>query len=277
MIAMEPGTDEPGAAGRTLYIKAANIRWKNLYKGADLVIGQMATPTFSLLSEKTWGYRPIEKTLLDYRKIASSNDLGVGLQAKFGSKGQFGYNLMVGNDNGANQEIDKSKRVYASLYGRFFDNRLLAEVYDDYSQGKKSGYTMTKMTPKLHVAWQQRDTSFLIGIEVFRQMITHPSGTVAKMSPMGASAYIRGALKKNLVNAFARYDYFDPDAENTSSGNIEDFWTVGLDFMPVKSKSFHLMPNVWYNGYQNKNENTRGHLAADHDIVGRITFFYLFK
>src|SRR2546421_9384542 len=39
----------------TYYIKLANIRWKNIWKGTDLVVGQVATPAFPLLSETIWG------------------------------------------------------------------------------------------------------------------------------------------------------------------------------------------------------------------------------
>lgn len=277
IISMEPGADTPGASGRNLFIKSANIRWKNIYKGADLVIGQQSTPTFVLISEKTWGYRPIEKTIMDQRRVASSNDIGVGLQAKFGSRQQFGYNVMIGNDNGANQENDKSKRIYASIYGKFIDKRLIVELYDDYSQAKRGTYTMSKMTPKVHIGWWQPDTSFVVGVEVFQQLATNPTGANTKTAPIGISAYMRGALKKDMLNAFARFDYFDPDAEHVHAGSIEEFWTVGLDFMPKGLKNFHIMPNVWYNGYHNKTENTTGKLALDHDMVDRITFFYVFK
>jgi len=32
----------------TFYIKLANIRWKNIWKGTDLIVGQVATPAFPL-------------------------------------------------------------------------------------------------------------------------------------------------------------------------------------------------------------------------------------
>ena len=53
----------------TPYIKLANLRWKNIYKNADLVIGQSSTPTFAkngsgMASEEVWGYRAIELSLI---------------------------------------------------------------------------------------------------------------------------------------------------------------------------------------------------------------------
>src|SRR6476620_12384033 len=47
----------------TFYIKYANLRWKNIWKGTDLVVGQAATPAFSLVEEPIWGYRSIERTI----------------------------------------------------------------------------------------------------------------------------------------------------------------------------------------------------------------------
>src|SRR5690242_7269401 len=47
----------------SFYIKLANIRWKNIWKGTDLVVGQIGTPAFSLLIDPLWGYRSIERTI----------------------------------------------------------------------------------------------------------------------------------------------------------------------------------------------------------------------
>src|SRR6478672_5693941 len=74
----------------TFYIKLANLRWKNIWKGTDLVIGQQSTPAFALLIEPIWGYRSIERTITDIRRTPSF-DLGVGLQGKFDpDEGNFG-------------------------------------------------------------------------------------------------------------------------------------------------------------------------------------------
>src|ERR1051326_445576 len=57
---------------RAFYIKAANVKWKNIFPRADLVVGQQATPTFTTMSEKIWGYRSIEKTITDMRSYLTS-------------------------------------------------------------------------------------------------------------------------------------------------------------------------------------------------------------
>lgn len=53
----------------TYYIKYANIRWRNIWKGSDLVIGEGATPAFPLLTEMIWGYQSVERTISDLRRV----------------------------------------------------------------------------------------------------------------------------------------------------------------------------------------------------------------
>src|ERR1035437_4498578 len=84
-----------------------NIRWKNICKGTDLVIGQAATPAFPLLIEPIWSYRSIERTISAIRR-SPSFDLGATLQGKFDPEtGNYGYNIMVGNGTSAKPENDK--------------------------------------------------------------------------------------------------------------------------------------------------------------------------
>jgi hypothetical protein len=36
------------------------------------------------------------------------------------------------------------------------------------------------------------------------------------------------------------------------------------------------MPNVWYNKYQNQRSNAPGNAKQDHDLVYRLTFYYVY-
>ncbi|HVV55158.1 MAG TPA: hypothetical protein VHC47_07535, partial [Mucilaginibacter sp.] len=55
----------------SFYIKLMNIRIHDLWKGTDLVVGQVATPAFPMLTEKVWGYRDVERTVSDIRRTPS--------------------------------------------------------------------------------------------------------------------------------------------------------------------------------------------------------------
>ena len=108
----------------SFYIKLANLRWKNIWKRTDLVVGQSNTPAFPFLTQKIWGYRNLEKTIADIRKIPSI-DLGVSLQGKFDRDDKYGYSVMIGNGTGARVENDRFKRLYGEIYGKFFNKKII--------------------------------------------------------------------------------------------------------------------------------------------------------
>lgn len=162
LLASEPNANTGTAAGTSLangdnlvdgkmgfFIKNFNLRYRNIWKGTDLVVGEMSTPGFALneggtngatsLSEATWGYRFIEKTITDYHKN-NSYDLGVALQGTFDpATKNFGYVFMIGNNTSAtltpaaNPNAGFYKIYYGDLWGKFFDKQILVDVYGDYA------------------------------------------------------------------------------------------------------------------------------------------------
>jgi hypothetical protein len=287
----------------TFYIKLANIRWKNIWKGTDLVVGQVATPAFPLLSEKIWGYRSIERTISDIRRTPSY-DLGVALQGKFDAKGNFGYDLMVGNGSSAKPEADNFKWFYGDVFGMFMDKRLVVDLYADYER--------LTWTPQLHHSRQMikgyvayTTPGLTIGVEGFVNNL-HNDVTATKIAggtdllsikAVGVSYYIRGNIIPTKLGFFARYDMFNPNnkVDNgvyskyvQTTGNYNDnsyaggttatgdetykqgFITGGLDWTPAKN--VHFMPNIWYNHYNTQLATKNG----DYDLVYRMTFYFTF-
>jgi hypothetical protein len=55
--------DELSNSKETFFIKLANVRVKNIWKGTDLILGEQVTPSFAALTEKVWNYRSIERTI----------------------------------------------------------------------------------------------------------------------------------------------------------------------------------------------------------------------
>jgi hypothetical protein len=279
----------------TYYIKLANLRWKNLWKGTDLVVGQVSTPAFPLLSESIWGYRSIERTVADLRRTPSY-DLGVTLQGKFDPKGNFGYDLMVGNGTSAKPENDKFKWFYGDVFAKFLDQKLIFDVYADY---ERLNWTPTwhhsRNMIKGFVAYTT--STFTIGVEAFTNHGQNDvSGT--KLSTVkdtlasnatAISAYIKGRITKDKLGFFARVDSYNPDRDfdnttyasykgftsNYEPSNKELFITAGLDFTPVKN--VHFIPNVWYNRYTTQLSNQTGSANRDYDMVYRITFYYVYR
>lgn len=277
-----------------VYIKLANLRWKNIWKGTDLVIGQTATPAFSLITEPVWGYRAVERGVADIRRTPSY-DLGIALQGKFDSDGKFGYNLMVGNGTGAKPESNSFKWFYGDVYAKLLDKRLIIDLYADYQRlHRTQSWHHSRNMVKGFIAYTA--PAFTVGVEAF---INHGQEDVIGTNSMGKdtvsanavamSAFVRGRLIKDKLNFFARVDNYNPDVNYNSSlyasykgltdayepNNKELFFTAGLDFTPVKN--VHLIPNVWYNRYTSNQSGLTGVANQDYDMVYRLTFYYIYR
>lgn len=274
------------------YIKLANIRWRNLWKGTDLVVGQVVPPSFPLLIEPIWGYRSIEKTLSDFRRTPSF-DLGVTLQGKFDpEKGNFGYNIMVGNGSQARPENDKFKWFYGDIYAKFLEKRLVLDFYADYQRMNwTSTFHHSRNMLKGFVAYNA--PSFTVGTEAFinylKDDVIGHKGSIADTIDACANAisvFVHGTVIKDKLAFFARVDDFNPDKKYDHSytsyqgltpayepNNKELFITAGLDFTPISS--VHFQPNIWYDRYTPQQQSAPGNVR-DHDLVYRITFFYVY-
>ncbi|MGN6619277.1 MAG: hypothetical protein ACTHJ5_19030, partial [Ilyomonas sp.] len=203
----------------SFYIKLANIRWKNIWKGTDLVVGQVSTPAFSLLIEPIWHYRSIERPIADIRRTPSF-DLGAALQGKFDpAKGNFGYNVMVGNGTGARPENDKYKWFYGDVYAKFFDQRLIVDLYADYQR--------LNWTPSWHHSRNMikgfaayTTPQITIGAEAFinrlhkdnfaTEIATSKVDTLS-VNAKGLSVFMHGLIIKDKLRYFARFDSYNPN------------------------------------------------------------------
>ncbi len=313
------------------YVKLANIRWKNIYKNADLVVGQSATPTFAkngsgMASEEVWGYRSIERTITDIRRTTSF-DMGIALQGKFDSKGNYGYVVMVANGTGAKTENDNFKSFYGDIWGKFADKKIIVDLYQDYTRlnwgqyinGYKSAlpspngtYYHERAMTKLFVAYQTKPLT--VGVEFFMNTLLGDVNVTGKdgntyyrtTKAMGLSVFAKAQVKKDKLNAFVRFDNYDPTGnlsniageQNTKSYTAttsqydpttkEMFVTYGLDFTPIKN--VHVMPNIWMNTYNSGLDATASNTFGTKystmnsgvtamkgtDVLYRLTFYYVF-
>ena len=276
------------------YVKLANLRIKDLWKGTDLILGQVGTPGFSMSSEPIWGYRSIEKTIIDIRGTPSY-DLGASLQGKFDpKKGNFGYDLMVGNGTGAKPEGDNYKWLYGDIWGKFLDKKLYVNLYVDYNgMSPVAGMKHSRSMIKGFVAYTV--PTFTLGVEAYSNHlknddlateISSANVDVLSVNATGLSIFTRGTMVKDKLGFFARTDFFNPNNKvdngkynkyvgNTSGYNDpstkENFITAGLDYTPMKN--VHLMPNIWINHYSNQGFSTKYNTS---DVVARLTFYFVF-
>jgi len=272
-----------GSGNRGVLLKVADIKWKNIFSNSDFLIGLQFTPSFVLLTEKVWGYRSIEKTILDKNKFASPTDLGAGLQGAFDNDKNYGYNILYADGTGTKPENDRYKKIYADLWGKFLDKKIIVDLYGDLEQ-KREIPQIVFQTGKLFLAYQT--DALTIGLEAF--LIYETRGVQASpdaldynytdVEPFGYSLFITGSIFPKKLNFFARYDSFDPDLMyNPSlyyaySTAKERFITAGLDWTPFQA--IHIMPNIWYTNYTSKTAGATGTALSDYELVPRITFAF---
>jgi len=238
----------------TFYIKNMNVRWKGIWKGTDLVVGEMATPAFPFLTEKIWSYRSIERTISDIRRTPSY-DFGASLQGVFDpATKNFGYNLLVANGTSDKPDATPYKWFYGDVYHYFGHKHVVVDLYADYQRLNWTQYWHhTRQMVKGFIAWNSAandksfnpGTGFTIGVEGFINTLRNDNaapviagGTdTLTTAPSGISVYIHGDIVKNKLRFFARYDAYNPNNKvntsvfksysgNTSNYNDNSFHTV---------------------------------------------------
>ncbi|MBS1531032.1 MAG: hypothetical protein JSU01_12040 [Bacteroidetes bacterium] len=292
------------------WIKNFNIRMRDLWTGTDFVIGEISTPGFALnepgtngptsLSETTWAYRSIEKTITDFHKN-NSYDVGAALQGTFDpATKNFGYVLMVGNNTTAsllpasNPNTGFYKIFYGDIWGKFFNQHLYVDFYYDNAKTAPATFAIGAQShsiKKIFAAYVSKPIS--VGVEAYTQSFTQGVENSTTKAPedataQGLSIWVRGNITKNL-NFFAKRDGYQPNSDfintdsytvNTNYGSYnptvkETFWTAGIDYNPTKN--VHFMPNFWLIDYKdNRDPATTGYVAPDHTLVYRFTFFFTF-
>lgn len=250
----------------TLIIKTAYLEWKNVLPLGSIAFGLVPTPTWAWgVSEKMWNYRSIEKPAIDFRGMGDASDFGVTIRGKFDNEGILNYVAMIGNGNGQKNENNKYKKYYLDLNARI-EKSFVAEGYFDYEPwgGDKSKTSyfglLSYNTPE-----------FTIGLQAIQQQQKQLGSGNTDLTKFVTSAFVWGKLMDGF-NAFARYDFSNPNTKVSDKGYNEAFYVLGLDYMPIKD--VHIMPNLWINTFSDK--STAG-LKKDADVVGRITFFYVYK
>lgn len=283
-----PGsTDALPDGNRSVYLKAMNLSFKNVIPRAAIVVGQQATPTFATLSEHVWGYRSIEKTVADMRGVSSSTDLGVGVYGKIGKNENVGYDILVGNNNGAKLENNKYKKIYTSLYFYLLNKKIVIQGNYEHDRTASMPVKMDVNNFKAYAAYNTSATT--VAVEAFTQLKTNNAqysttpGNYADVTPAGISFYVTQTVTPDKLKFFARYDIYNPDTKYDSNKEYvagynttkEAFATIGLDILPYKN--IHIMPNLWYNHYASKLPGASGNLKGDYDLEGRITLYFVFN
>jgi hypothetical protein len=262
---------------RTTYLKYANMEWANMFNtGLKLSIGAITTPSFAITEEPFWGYRSVDRTIMDMKGITGSNDVGANIGGKVWKQKDeagtenacVGFNFMVGNSTGSiadepgiTGDYTTWKKYYGDIYFKAFHDKLILDLYAD---GHTFSWTSLPVGHDLH-QYEVTERAFLgykipnfnISAEYFRQlnynMVDRVSGTdvypggditddiQAGVSIMSAVVIMRdpktGAPQ---LSAFARYDFFNPFTEF----NPNDTYQSGGILVAAEGKQVNLVNSI---------------------------------
>lgn len=212
----------------TPFVKHAYVKWKGAF-GGDLYIGESGTPSWAV-AEKVWGYRSIEKTVLDLNGIGSSADIGLALK---GHAGSATYHVMIANGPGQRPERDNGKKLYGSVHFTPGQNNHL-ELYGDLDM-VPGGDSIT-----LKGFLGRTGDGIRAGLETFARIdregsVTDPGEDVTRA---GLSAFASLPLASQW-RGFGRLDAVNNDDVDTTDLVI----IGGLDW--AADKDVHIMPNLY--------------------------------
>lgn len=267
-------------------IKDAYLKWKELFSGSDLYFGIQPTPAFDV-SESYWGYRSLEKTILDLRGAVASRDFGVSLKGKITGDGMIQYWVLYGNNSNIGAETDKYKRIYAHIDLKPVD-KIRMTVYADYKMqaniNDPASTTLPKktlganvLTTALFVGYAEKG-SYSLGVEGFLQ--SAGNGYIHGAAPVivedknayGYSLFGNYSLSPE-ISLIGRYDYYDPNNASAATFDARNYVLAGVSWSPDKNVS--IIPNVQYETYEAVSAGA-GTRSIDPSITGRITLYYVF-
>jgi hypothetical protein len=237
--------DQLSNTKETFFIKIADIRVKNIWKGTDLVLGEQQTPTYVLISEKVWNYRSIERTNTDIRRTPSY-DLGVGLQGVFDpATRNFGYNLLMATGNSDKPAASSFKWFYGDIYGWFADKRLVIDLYADYQRlNWVTTWHHDRQMLKGYIAWTS--PMLTVGVEGFVNTIRNDTkatliaggADTIDTKANGLSFYAHGAIVPEKLRWFARVDLYNPNKNVNNS--------LYTTYAGISSPSGYMTPGYKY-------------------------------
>jgi len=276
------------------FVKEAWIAWKNVFAGSTLTFGNQLTPGFAI-SEANWGFRFLEKTIMDQKGLVGSVDLGISLRGKLTSDGMLNYWLMIGNNsgsglstgstNGTTPEQNKYKRYYADI--QVVPNPMwMATAYVDYADAAdlvtKTGLVSNStLTEAVYVGYGRSTltatvpTQTNVGVEGFMQQqsngYTTSSGSLASRNVLGYWVYGTYYFVPDWA-VVARYDSFDPNtgSDNLAKGDSRNYALGGLVYKP--DARVFISPNIVWESY----ETPVGGASIKASVTARLTLWYIY-
>ncbi len=264
------------------FVKQAYLEWTGLIRAHALYFGISETNAFKN-SESYWGYRSIEKTIMDLNNISSSADMGVAVKGNLGNYLHHWLTVFNGTGYGSS-EVDKYKKIGYDFWVTPAEG-LIFEAYVDYEKQDADNGTFkyahdyfqgsSYSTVKGFVGYKAK--TFSVGAEAFVRSNKESGSSDAlgtkrvDVKKQGFSIFSSLATPIAGSKLFLRYDSFDPNADDAvyvsdTKNGVNDEYTLfigGLDF--TAAKNVHIMPNILIKNYSSD---------MDSDVTTRLTVYY---
>ena len=223
------------------FVKDAYISWHDpIGDGSRLRLGVQPPPLFEL-SERTWGYRSLGKTIMDRVNANDSRDFGIRADVSLAGDGAVRLAGMFANGNGVNPEfnLDRGKHVYVQIQA-FPNDALRLSAGTDYMvvDGEND---FRKGILKASAFLGTANESFHGGVETFYQRTTYDDlfADEGPLSAFGVSAF--GAVNiSDQTSVVGRYDFVDVAIGRTSPPS--HYALAAFVYRP--DPHVELMPNV---------------------------------
>lgn len=252
-------------------VKDAYLRWKDIFQGSDFLFGLSPTPAFDVI-EGAWGYRSLEKTIMDYTGAVATRDLGVDLKGKLNEEGSLRYWVKIGNNSVNSPEINKYKRFYGSLNFIPVAN-FQVQIYADYASYPQKYDPFNRefrgnsaFLGSLFLNFMERD-KYSFGLEYYYRTQQNNFSANARSGLQNQNGYgvsvFGWVTVTDLIRLIARFDTSDPNTDRGS--NRLNLMLGAVDFHIDKSVS--IIPNIEAFTYEGTDAK---------DLIARVTFSYQF-
>ena len=228
----------------TAFLKKAQVDWK--LSIGKISLGMQGMNMFNI-TEKTWGFRFIQKSPMDLHGFSSSADLGMGYSNK---TGDLSYSILVTNGRGyKKQENDRFKKVsFHSVYGQ---PKLSKE--DGYNVGIAS--SIEQYEDDLKFKFNKTVMSIFAGFSGYGLRIggefdmyrDSNADNKPEISNKQIIAFYGSYKLIDNIEGLVYVDMFDPDINAEDDG--ETYIIAGLNY--YATKGLVIAPNVQMTSFSN--------------------------
>jgi len=285
---LESAHGEFGSTNKIVpFVKNAYLEWSRLIPHHKLYLGISEANAFNN-TKNYWGYRSIEKTIMNLNKICPSADMGIALKGDLGSLAHHWLTVTNGPGYGSS-EVDRYKKIGYAFWLTPIHG-LIIESYMDYEKQDPAKPNFKYSTDYFGSSGYYTMKGFIgymgshcaVGAEVFSRTNqesgmkdTANSNLRGDVKRFGYSLFGSWTTPSPKLKVFARYDFFDPNTNDHIITSVsgtrgmddeESLLIAGLDVLPIDN--IHIMPNILFKNYTEEKK--------DSDLTVRITLYYQF-